>query len=240
MEEDVETRYVWFCLLALADRDGFVDMTTSSIARRINIEEDKVIKAIDKFTQPDLSSRTKGDEGRRLEKIRESFGWRIINYTHYRDLKTDEMRREYMKDYMRKQRSVDDVETKNTKSQTIIPADSLAFMWNKICKNLPQVREMSILRKSKERQRLSEKPRTYWSEVFEKINNSKFCKGQGNTGWKATYDWIISNTDNALKVMEGKYDGYAGGSQQPLDCERGTAEDKYTNLPTETIDKDNT
>ena len=94
MEEDLEIRYIWFCLLTLADREGFVDMTIPAIARRINIAEELVSKAIDKFMQPDPSSRTDTFEGRRLEKMRDSFGWKIVNYIHYRDLRNEENRRE--------------------------------------------------------------------------------------------------------------------------------------------------
>ena len=106
MEEDLEVRYIWFCLLTLADREGFVDMTPAAIARRINIQDDVVINAINKFMQPDPSSRTSTQEGRRLEKIRESFGWKIINYIHYRDLRSEENRREYMRNYMKDRRDV--------------------------------------------------------------------------------------------------------------------------------------
>jgi len=106
MEEELEIRYVWFCLLALADREGFVDMTMPAISRRINIHESVVKQAIEKFLLPDPSSRTPTEDGRRLEAIRESFGWRIINYLYYRDLRNEESRREYMKEYMRTKRSV--------------------------------------------------------------------------------------------------------------------------------------
>ena len=106
MEEDLETRYIWFCLLTLADREGFVDMTIAAIARRINIDEQAVNDAIDKFMQPDPSSRTATQEGRRLEKIRESFGWKIINYIHYRNLRSEENRRDYMRNYMKDRRDV--------------------------------------------------------------------------------------------------------------------------------------
>ena len=119
MEEDLETRYVWFCLLALSDRDGFVDMTIPAIARRINLHESVVIKAIDKFMMPDPSSRTDTQEGRRLEKIRESFGWKIINYIHYRDLRNEENRREYMREYMRDKRSVNKKVNSNVNKLTV-------------------------------------------------------------------------------------------------------------------------
>src|SRR3990167_1541126 len=119
MEEDLETRYVWFCLLALSDRDGFVDMTIPAIARRINLHESVVIKAIDKFMMPDPSSRTDTQEGRRLEKIRESFGWKIINYIHYRDLRNEENRREYMREYMRDKRNVNKKVNSNVNKLTV-------------------------------------------------------------------------------------------------------------------------
>ena len=57
---------------------------------------------------PDASSRTPDQDGRRIEPIRESFGWKIINYDYYRNLRNDEQRREYMSDYMRKYRESSD------------------------------------------------------------------------------------------------------------------------------------
>jgi len=119
MEEDLETRYIWFCMLTLSDRDGFVDITIPAIARRINLQEEVVGKAIDKFMMPDPSSRTDTQEGRRLEKIRESFGWKIINYIHYRDLRNEENRREYMREYMRDKRSVNKKVNSNVNKLTV-------------------------------------------------------------------------------------------------------------------------
>ena len=119
MEEDLETRYIWFCLLTLSDRDGFVDMTIPAIARRINLQEEVVSKSIDKFMLPDPSSRTDTQEGRRLEKIRESFGWKIINYIHYRDLRNEENRREYMREYMRGKRNVNKKVNRNVNKLTV-------------------------------------------------------------------------------------------------------------------------
>lgn len=104
MEEDLETRYVWFCLLTLADKEGFVDITIPAIARRINLNEQAVTKAIEKFMLPDLSSRTPTSDGKRLEKIRDTFGWKIINYLYYRDLRNEDSRREYMRNYMKERR----------------------------------------------------------------------------------------------------------------------------------------
>jgi len=104
MEEDIETRYVWFCLIAIADKDGFVDETIPALARRFNISENIMSKSVERFLQPDPASRTIDNDGRRIEPIRETFGWKIINYEKYRDMRNTEERREYMKEYMKKYR----------------------------------------------------------------------------------------------------------------------------------------
>lgn len=104
MEEDALTRYVWICLLVLADKEGFIDMTAQSIARTINIDEKLVRSAINKFCQPDKASRTPEDDGRRLEPIRSSFGWRVINYVKYSNLRDSEHRREQNKEAQRRHR----------------------------------------------------------------------------------------------------------------------------------------
>lgn len=104
MEEDVAIRYVWFCFLVLADKDGTIDMTIPAIARRINIDEDLVKKAIEKFVMPDEKSRTPDCDGRRIEPIRESFGWRVINKSYYDSLRSEAERRAYMRNYMSNKR----------------------------------------------------------------------------------------------------------------------------------------
>lgn len=219
MEESLETRYVWFCLLTLADREGFVDMTTASIARRTNISEIKVIEAIDKFLQPDPASRTADKEGRRLEKIRESFGWKIINYEHYRDLKSNEERREYMREYMGKKREGNGTTT----TIKATPRKAKAFV-------PPSLEEVRLY--------ISEKKyHVNADDFFNYFAAGKWIDSKGNKvkNWKQK---LI--TWEQFKKKEKGNNGYIRGGQQPLDCERGTAEDKYTNLPTETIDKDNT
>ena len=259
MEEDLETRYIWFCLLTLSDRDGFVDMTIPAIARRINLDDVVVSKAIDKFMMPDPSSRTDTQEGRRLEKIRDSFGWKIINYIHYRDLRNEENRREYMRGYMRDKRNVNKKVNSKVNKLTVntrklplaptatatatatkdnIPETSLAFFWNVLCPLLPKVSKLTDKRKAKEKLRLSERNIDAWKEVFVKTNSNDFLKGDNNRGWKADYDWMMSNAENSLKVLEGRYsnNGQTGRGKQSLECEKGTSEGKYANIIAEVID----
>ena len=52
--------------------------------------------------------------------------------------------------------------------------------------------------------------------ICKKIKNSDFLMGKnpspGHKNWKATFDWIIKNEDNYVKVLEGNYDNKAQGS----------------------------
>lgn len=80
----------------------------------------------------------------------------------------------------------------------------LASLWNEIV-GKPSVMELSKGRTAKARLRLKERSLDQWREVFEQIKNTPFLCGENDRGWRATFDWIISNDENALKVLEGKY-----------------------------------
>ncbi|HHT9137755.1 MAG TPA: hypothetical protein ACFYEK_11010 [Candidatus Wunengus sp. YC60] len=100
MDYDISLRYIWIAMITISDADGFLDMTKEALARRIDAPLDDVKRAIDEFTKPDLKSRSKEEEGRRLVPIRESFGWKIINKEKYRLIISAKERAEYMRKYM--------------------------------------------------------------------------------------------------------------------------------------------
>ncbi len=108
MESNVETRYIWMCMIIVADKEGFIDETIPALSRRFNVPIENMERAIKCFMEPDASSRTPDKDGRRIEPIRESFGWKIINYDYYRQLRDDDQRREYMREYMRNYRQSQD------------------------------------------------------------------------------------------------------------------------------------
>lgn len=82
----------------------------------------------------------------------------------------------------------------------------LQILWNENCTNLSKVLGNSEQRKVKERARLSERSPKEWGTIFRIINNSRFCCGHSDQKWKATFDWIMKNENNAVKVLEGQYD----------------------------------
>jgi hypothetical protein len=104
--EDYSIRHVFMDLLVLADRHGEIDMTAEAIARRTNVPLSKVKDAIEKLAAPDATSRTPDEEGRRLVLLDDhrDWGWRIVNYERYRDIRDEEARRAYFREYKRKQR----------------------------------------------------------------------------------------------------------------------------------------
>jgi len=105
--EDYLVRLVFEDFLVLADKLGVVDMTPQAVSRRTNVPLEIVQRGILVLSSPDPESRSQGEEGRRLIPIdsHRSWGWQIVNYEHYRNLRDEEARRAYFRDAKREQRS---------------------------------------------------------------------------------------------------------------------------------------
>lgn len=106
LAEDFQVRHVFEDLLKLADREGDVDRTHESIARRINCPLEMVRRAIAELEKPDPTSRTKDHAGRRIIRLDQhrDWGWKIVNHAYYRQLQTEDDKREQAKLRMRKYR----------------------------------------------------------------------------------------------------------------------------------------
>lgn len=106
VEEPIGLRWLWVCLLMLADEDGTIEMTPAAIARRINMPLAEVESGLERLCSPDPQSRTTTDEGRRLRAIPgKPWGWTLVNHAKYRGMRSANDRREYMRGYMRQYRS---------------------------------------------------------------------------------------------------------------------------------------
>lgn len=94
-------------LIILADKDGVVDMTPEALSRRTTVPIDIIQTGLAALEQPDASSRTPDEEGRRIVGLSEgrAWGWRIVNYAKYREMRTAEERRAYHRQYWREKRS---------------------------------------------------------------------------------------------------------------------------------------
>ena len=105
---DHEVRHVFMDLLVLADAEGVVDMTVDAIARRTNTPIEMVARALEVLASPDPSSRSPDEDGRRLRLVdsHRDWGWLIVNYEHYREIRDEEGRRKYFRDYQRQRRAM--------------------------------------------------------------------------------------------------------------------------------------
>ena len=116
-------------LLILADQDGAVDMTAAAIARRTTIPLDIITRGIATLMEPDPESRTPDEGGRRLVPLADgrSWGWRIVNYVKYRQIKREEDRREYHREYWHKRKLKGSTSTQQTQpNQPIAEAEAEA------------------------------------------------------------------------------------------------------------------
>lgn len=102
---------------------------------------------------------------------------------------------------------------------------ALADLWNQVVVN-PSVKELGKARVAKIRLRLKERSLDAWRGVFERIKASRFCMGENERGWAASFDWIIRSEETAARVLEGKYDNRDnGGHSAGAAASRGKAED---------------
>jgi hypothetical protein len=215
-------------MIALADKEGFIDETISALARRFNVSEESVNNAVNIFLNPDKRSRTPSEDGKRLCKIRESFGWQIINYQYYRDLRTSQDRTDYMKDYMksyrkkRKQESLHDVNCKHdvntlantdTDTDTDINTSLSELLVSLIKKNNPKFKQPNIKTWSKHIGKMIRIDKRDPKDIKEMI---EWC--QADTFWQSNilcteklrekYDQLV------MKMKNPKPEGHGLQNQQ--------------------------
>ncbi len=86
-------RIVWITMLAMKDKDGFVGASVDGLARRANIDEERVQEALEAFLAPDPRSRNRDNEGRRIKVVPR--GWVVLNHDYFQVLQDHEARRAY-------------------------------------------------------------------------------------------------------------------------------------------------
>ena len=91
--EDDKTRIVWVTMLALAGPDGLVKAAVPGLANAARVSIEDCEKALAKFQEPDIYSRSQKHEGRRIERI--EGGFKLLNYEFYRNTLQAEERRAY-------------------------------------------------------------------------------------------------------------------------------------------------
>ena len=119
--------------------------------------------------------------------------------------------------------------SKDNKSFNVLySAQSLLDAWNKdIPQGLAPAQALTAKRTQHANARLKERPLEQWGQVIAQIRASDFCCGKNDTGWSASFDWLLQ-PDVAVKVLEGKYDNKkAFNSNSAEDEKRRAASKKY-------------
>jgi len=235
MEEDVVIRYVWMCMITIADQNGIVDETIPALARRFNLNVNEMIKSIDALERTDISSRNMEHEGRRIERIRETYGWRILNYNYYRNLQSAQDRKEYMKNYMRVKRSkqsvnkckqpvstLADTDTDTDTDKELLSKQQKSFdpstykkfieIYHSSATSLLPLLKLTEPRKKLIRTRWKEHHDTdFWKAFWtEMVEGSDFLTGRQNGNNEKHINWKPNmdwclKESNFIKIVEGNY-----------------------------------
>lgn len=81
-EQSPATRLVWVALLVSADPDGLVSVSRDAVWRLANVSREEALSALEVLESPDPYSKTKSDDGRRIEEV--EGGFLVLNYVKYR------------------------------------------------------------------------------------------------------------------------------------------------------------
>ena len=94
-------------LIVLADADGTVDMTPMAISARTGIPREIIDKGLEILASPDKYTRTPGSDGKRIELLDEHrpWGWSLVNYDKYKNLRDADEVRAQNRERKRRQRA---------------------------------------------------------------------------------------------------------------------------------------
>ena len=91
--------------------------------------------------------------------------------------------------------------------------------WNKLAgkfPNIPAIRAVPDGRRRKIKLRWAEwgdKPGETFATILREIEKNPFLQGDNDRGWACNFDFVIENSTNWLKIVEGTYgsNGKKGG-----------------------------
>jgi hypothetical protein len=94
--EKPELRFTFMDMLVLADVNGVVNKTHEAIARITNRPLTVIKETIAELEGPDPRSQSPDYKGARIKRLDDhrDWGWFIVNYKHYRQIASEEQRRE--------------------------------------------------------------------------------------------------------------------------------------------------
>jgi hypothetical protein len=114
----------------------------------------------------------------------------------------------------------------NTKINTFFICQKVIDLYHEVCPDLPKMLKLTDKREKAIKKLMKDMTPDDIRQGFIAINESNFCKGLNDNGWKATFDFCIK-PDSIIKALEGKYSNKGGkdrnGSDGTSKCGDGNA-----------------
>lgn len=100
--------------------------------------------------------------------------------------------------------------------ETPPPFQDILDSFNQTCVSYPSIIKLTDSRKKHLRARWEQFGGDFslFEKAFNILEESNFCKGKNERGWQATFDWLIGNDTNMIKVLEGNYANKEGSNGQ--------------------------
>lgn len=92
-QESKETKLVWVTMMLMKNRLHIVEASVPGLARRAGVTVEECEIALERFMAPDPYSRTKDNDGRRIQVV--SGGWKLLNGEAYKLKMSEEERKAY-------------------------------------------------------------------------------------------------------------------------------------------------
>jgi len=98
-----------------------------------------------------------------------------------------------------------------------VPFDEIKNLFNELCPSYSKAISITEKRKPHIRARWEQFKGNMqiFETAFTKIEESEFCKGNNDRRWRASFDWLIANDTNIVKVLEGKYNNKGVAKAEP-------------------------
>lgn len=94
------------------------------------------------------------------------------------------------------------------------PVEELAWIYNVSCPSLPRCRAVTEKRKRAARTFLKTFTEDDFREICRKAQASSFMRGENDRGWRADFDFLVSER-GAAATLEGKYDDRGTSKPSP-------------------------
>lgn len=196
-QEPMATRLVWITMLTLADKKGYVNASIPGLANLARVDISDCMKALDTLMMPDPFSRSKNDDGRRIEEV--DGGWRLINHEKYRELRTDKQIQDAQRQARHRMRDRCD---ESRESRIEAEADAEAYADNRQEPTTPTARETSFseVRMKLVLDTLGVPPelRTPWSRLI-----AGMTEGMGAPGMKPINPDVLAEAAQELAAAGG-------------------------------------